>query len=598
MQRRFVLAIAVLLAAFIVTEAQVAPLANPVCNAQYAQILVQGQVMESKSVVEPVKRIKILLRSADFLWKFDEPTSRAYLTEAWKMADDRFKETGFESKKSTEKGSTVITILPDQRMEVIRAIAKRDAAWAKRLSEQMLADYEKRSTNRESFDETREIGDLLSMANENVKTNPELSRALYRRVMRYPMFYHWFFVFYTIARENPAFADSLYQETVNNYRNESPRLLLYLSAYPFGNERMFGPDKYTVNMGPQPNVRQNPALARLFFDTFFSRIATYSASVEDINQPKEKNYLAQPAYMISALNEIEPIIVQQFPDLLPRFSSARAQAASLLNADMKKELDDKERSTNGIGLDFDERIAAMEKADGDGKLTDYMILQLVTARAKTEEQFAKIEPWLQKVKDEKARSGLTNYYWFLRAQLAIKEKRWDDADKYIAKVPEVEHRALLLFDMAEIQSKNTNDVSAQFDTLNRLSKLTRSSENSVSKAQILLGLANMYEKVNHSTALDELSEAIRVTNSLKEPDIFATTIRREIRGKDFGFFASFGTPGYDLEKTFEELSKKDFEMSLGSAKSLDDKYFRTLAVLAVATNCAKNAKPEPKAKAK
>ena len=60
---------------------------------------------------------------------------------------------------------------------------------------------------------------------------------------------------------------------------------------------------------------------------------------------------------------------------------------------------------------------------------------------------------------------------------------------------------------------------------------------------------------------------------------------------------SFSTPGYDLEKTFEELSKKDFEMSLANAKALDDKYFRTLAVIAVANNCAKNAKPAPKPKA-
>ena len=105
----------------------------------------------------------------------------------------------------------------------------------------------------------------------------------------------------------------------------------------------------------------------------------------------------------------------------------------------------------------------------------------------------------------------------------------------------------------------------------------------------------MYEKINHSVALDELGESIRVTNSLKDPDIFATTVRRQITGKDFGFYASFSTPGYDLEKTFEDFSKKDFELSLANAKALDDKYFRTLAVIAVAKTCEKNAKPAPKA---
>ena len=85
---------------------------------------------------------------------------------------------------------------------------------------------------------------------------------------------------------------------------------------------------------------------------------------------------------------------------------------------------------------------------------------------------------------------------------------------------------------------------------------------------------------------------------MKDPDIFASSVRREINGKDFGFFASFATPGYNLETTFEEISKKDFELSLSYAKSLDDKYFRTLAVMAIADNCAKNAKPAPKVKTK
>ncbi len=74
----------------------------------------------------------------------------------------------------------------------------------------------------------------------------------------------------------------------------------------------------------------------------------------------------------------------------------------------------------------------------------------------------------------------------------------------------------------------------------------------------------------------------------------ATSVQRQISGKGFGFYAIFNTPGYNLEKTFEELSKKDFELSLTNAKSLDDKYFRTLAVIAVAGNCAKNAKPATK----
>lgn len=571
------------------------PLAAPVCNAEFAQLLVQQQVMEGRSVTDPVKRIKILNRSADFLWPFDEPTARSYFAESWKMADDRFKEAGFETKKSTT--STIVTLLPDQRMEVIRAIAKKDSEWAKKLSEQMLRDYEKAPAERKSTDQTREIEGLLNLAAASVKTNPELSRTLFRRLMQYPLFMHWYFAFYQVARDDAGFANSLYQETLATYRNEPVRQLLYLSAYPFANERIFGVDKFSISMGPQPDIVPNPGLQRMFIETFFARIDRYAASAEEMNQTPEKNYPAPPVYMVSALRDIEPIVVQQFPDLLQRLSVAKSQAASLLSAEMGKTLEERDKWTSGLGQSFDEILAEIEKADGEGKLTDGMVLRLLTGRDRTEEQFEKILPWLDKVKEESPRREMTNYFWFLRASLAIKEKRWEDAERFTAKVPEAEHRAVLMFEMAALQAKNESDTSILFETLNRLSKVTRSAENSVSKAQVMLGLANMYQKVNHSTALDELAEAIRVTNSLKDPDIFMTSVRREIKGKTFTFFASFGTPGYNLEETFVELSKKNFEMSLGHAKALNDRYFRTLAVIAVASNCVKNSKPAAKPKA-
>jgi hypothetical protein len=86
-----------------------------------------------------------------------------------------------------------------------------------------------------------------------------------------------------------------------------------------------------------------------------------------------------------------------------------------------------------------------------------------------------------------------------------------------------------------------------------------------------------------------------VINQLDNPDIFSDYTLRQIIGKDFTFYAAFSSPGYNLETTFENLSKKDFELSLSNAKSLSDKYFRTLAVFAVAKNCVENT---PKKKVK
>lgn len=597
MRIRFNRALFLLAVSSIPAFGQVSSTASPVCNAEFAQQIVQQQVMEGKSVTDPVKRIKILLRSGDFLWKFDESTARSYFSEAWKMADDRFKEVGFESKSfsSGDGKSTVKEILPDQRMEVIRVIMKRDKEWAKKLADQMLADLDKTMKDRkDGYDKDREVGDLMRLAIENAQTNPDLAQALLRKVMRYPLQMMWFTAFQSMAK-NKTLADSIYLEALTAFRNESPRRLLYLGPYPFAKDRMFGIDRNSIINSP-PDIQPNDALSRRFLEVFFGRIAAFAASADDINRPAEEYYLPEPVYMVSALNDIEPYIIERFPDLLGRFGEARAQAASLLSEDSRKKMEDREKQPSAFTGTFEDRLKLVEDAESNGKLADPMIINLVFREPTEDEQFEKIKPWLDKIKEEKPRAETINYFWYKRADLAVKQKRFDDAEKYAMKVPELEFRAILFFDMAKIQEKNVNDAAALFETLNRVSKMARSVDISVSKAQVLLGLATLYEKTNHSTAMDELTEAIRVTNSLKDPDLFKTYISRQIMGKGYGYYASFSAPGFDLEKTFEELSKKDFEISLGQAKSLDDRYFRTLAVIAVAANCAKNTKPDPKAK--
>ena len=62
--------------------------------------------------------------------------------------------------------------------------------------------------------------------------------------------------------------------------------------------------------------------------------------------------------------------------------------------------------------------------------------------------------------------------------------------------------------------------------------------------------------------------------------------------------ASISLPGNNLEGLFTDLGKKDFEMSLANARGLDDKYFRTIAVIAIAKNCIPVKPPAPSKKTK
>lgn len=595
MHRQLIAAGVVILIALASAHAQTPTVETPTCNEEFARFLVDQQVSESRTVEQTDKRIRILIRAAEFLWKYDQPTAREYFTEAYKVATDRFRERGFEVIEN--KGLT--TQLPDYRFEVLRAIAAKDGDWSKKLIDQLLKEYEKAAAERKDFEKGRELQELVRMAREVVKTNPDLTRALLRRVMNYPLDFHWFFALHGIADDNRSFADSMYVEALTNYGNASPRRLLFLSAYPFATSRLIGPEKGQYSASVPDDLTPNRILQQRFIETFIRRVISFSSDPQNLNLPAEEFRKPEPVYMVGALSELEAIVLQQFPALIAQFSEAKARATSMLTEQMRKDLTDSEKRNESLDIGFEERLMKVEKADAEGKLTDMMIVNLLTfgSNKLTEEQFKQIEPWLDKIKEDSTRSQAINYFWYLRAQLAIKEYRLSDAERFGRKVPEVEHRAMLFFEIASAQLKNANDAASVYSTLREVGRLAESSETSVEKARVLLALSNQYISINSVFAMQELSDSIAVINQLEDPTkVMSTSVTRQIRGKDFASFTVYSLPGQNLEGTFKAISKDSFEMSLSNAKSLADKYLRTLAVLAVAQNCVdKIKKPAPKA---
>lgn len=174
MTSRFALISALVAIFMTAASAQVASTETQACNPKMAHMLVEQQVAESKSVTARPKRIRILLRSADFLWPLDQPTARAYFIEAFTNAKEHFAEKGFEKANLKSSGSsTTFTSLPDLRSDVIRAVAKRDPELAKKLTDEVLAEAEK-AAERDEIDKTREQDDLLRLAAELAATNPDL----------------------------------------------------------------------------------------------------------------------------------------------------------------------------------------------------------------------------------------------------------------------------------------------------------------------------------------------------------------------------------------------------------------------------------------
>ncbi len=547
--------------------------------------MVEQQVAGGKNTGETDKQIKILIRSANFLWEIDEEKSRDYLAQAFKIAEDRFNELGLEHKKiGTYKGENLTVAVPDYRFEVIREIAKKDRVWADRLIKKVLKDSEKDAENRKnSTNDTAEIANIMGVARESIKSDPNLSLNLYRMAMKYPLERHWFWQLYSMWRLDANLTDRVYSEALNAYAGETPGKLLYLSAFPFGSNKFFGADRFTFPIGVPQNYVPQPDLQMQFLNVFFARTEKLLNNPNELNAVPEKDKLAEIAYVVSALNELESYVLRDLPNMAVRFRSVKARANALMSEEAKKSLEEKENEYKNSTISFDEKLKTIEEADEKGALRDQDIIDLVLS-AEKEEDYKQAESWIDKIKNDNARNETFSYFFYKRAELAVKEKRLADAEKFAKKVSVIDQQAIIGFKIGEAKIKDGSEKSEVQSILLEISKLTEKLENSTQKAQITLALAFEFEDVNHLYALDELGKAVKIINKLENPDLSADFINRKVSGNGYEFLYLITTPG-NFEQTYEKISKQDFQLSLAYAQNLTDEYLKTIAVLKVAKNC-------------
>ena len=104
------------------------------CSRSNAIDSINQQIDVTKTIDNTTRRIAVLIRAADLLWPVQQARARAVFTEAFELATQNEKETGQKGPRSLVMRMQVA----DQRYVVIRAVAKRDSAWAKELTRQML----------------------------------------------------------------------------------------------------------------------------------------------------------------------------------------------------------------------------------------------------------------------------------------------------------------------------------------------------------------------------------------------------------------------------------------------------------------------------
>jgi hypothetical protein len=268
------------------------------CSRDTALEIIEQQIGATRTFDDSVQRITVLIRAADLLWALQQKKSRAAYTEAFDLAVQNFKEKGDEVMPF---GKNMMVSLPDPRYTVIEAIAKHDAAWARKLTDQLLKEERQEAEDKPTRDiqrDTKTAGKLLMMADSLLPADEAAALTSARNSLRYPATYYLSQFLYKLAGIDQPAGDQFYQEALAAYGSAPMERLLYLSSYPFGNDREAGETPgYAVYQVPD-GFAANSKLQRMFVQTILRRARE---SADNPSEPGSDGRLSEPEEMWLAL---------------------------------------------------------------------------------------------------------------------------------------------------------------------------------------------------------------------------------------------------------------------------------------------------------
>jgi hypothetical protein len=202
------------------------------------------------------------------------------------------------------------------------------------------------------------------------------------------------------------------------------------------------------------------------------------------------------------------------------------------------------------------------------------------------------------VSDTDLREKLASYLYFRWTQQSVAEGQLDDATRLSKKVSELDYRALLSFEIAGAALKKLNDRARAVELLEAVTTDALKAPDTPEKARALLGVVHLYSDFDATRGAQILRAAVKVVNTLPNPDFSTDTIGRQVGNKFFTVYAMYKVPGVRLENVFRELGARDFESALSAAGEIGDKPLRAAAVLGLASRCLEDSrKPDKPVKA-
>ncbi|HVF41738.1 MAG TPA: hypothetical protein VM936_01935 [Pyrinomonadaceae bacterium] len=567
------------------------------CDPSRAVAVVETQLSEAKAFADPLKRIAVMTRAAGLLWPYERESARAVFSDAFDLASAYFRERGDEIRRdrgrADSKLSGLVIQLPDQRFEVIRAIARHDSKWARdlalRAADETRAEAEKEKENADDDGARRPAGEkLLGFAETLLPADFETALSVARTTFRDPATTYLPQFLYSVAKLDRGAADSLYREALAAYADRDTTSMLYLSTYPFAlNYPVLSSISYIFSVKPD-GFAGDPELQRQYVAAFLGLAGRRLAAMAQQPPPAPGPYKqGEPEIIYLSLRALEAHGARR-PETLERFAALESQAVVLLPPERQRALTSgSERGTASSpfsgGDGFDELLEQAERQTNPD-VRDSSITSAVIAAGEAA-PLEKVEGAAHKLGDAETRRQLLDWVYFARAQSAAKSGALDDARKLAERVDALDERAILFLEIADSGLKRAGDRVRAEGLLDAVVAAAGKAPETETKARALLGVAYLYAKLDRQRALEVAAEAVKTVNRLRDPDLGAAFLTRKIQGKEFGMYMTHTVPGFRLENSFRELGALDFESSLSVANGLSDKYQRALAVLGLASKC-------------
>ncbi|MEJ7617181.1 MAG: hypothetical protein WKF30_09535 [Pyrinomonadaceae bacterium] len=550
------------------------------CDRDRALDLVNDQLDELKMFANSPKRIALMVKAAELLWALEEERARAILKSSYELASDYV----VQKAKAPPDMNVVFNGDEDPRITVVKAVARKDAAWAKLLSERMTEEMKEAERLKSATDaEQSQTGEsLLSVAHSVIDTDGNLALALARRSLQHRPTYSLVSFLYGLAKADPAAANQFYREAVQASAGEQIKALLWLSSYPFGQPRLVGPDRSSFSRHVDEGFQPSSAEQQLFLETILNRAAAFGAAPPPPSS--DNQYVSEAASLHLAMQQLVTLAAQYQPAYVPRIAASKLALSAHLTekdrgqtAELSQRLDEMDNDTSESILDRAEKEVDVDKRD-------MLISNAVTAKGSTENP-ERIESLIRKVSDSELRKQLSSWFFFTRAQKAIEKKQLDEATQYLEGVDELDLRAYLAMEIATKRIEKAAQRQRATDVLEPVISLALKASDSAAKAKALFGLTYLYAKLDRARAFSVMNEAIKTVNNSEAKDLASGNFVRAIKGKAFMSFSMYQIPGFTPENTFLGLENQDFDAVLSMALNLSDKSLRSSVMLALAEQC-------------